>query len=51
MREITASGRTIEEAKENALSQLALDESQVKVDVIDEEKKDFSESLVRSVLM
>lgn len=39
MREITASGRTIEEAKENALSQLALDESQVKVDVIDEGKK------------
>ena len=39
MREITASGRTIEEAKENALSQLALVESQVKVDVIDEGKK------------
>ncbi|WP_017185406.1 RNA-binding cell elongation regulator Jag/EloR [Alkalibacillus haloalkaliphilus] len=39
MREITASGQTVEEAKENALSQLNLSEDQVNVEVIDEGKK------------
>ncbi|MDQ0351540.1 spoIIIJ-associated protein [Alkalibacillus filiformis] len=39
MREITASGQTVEEAKENALSQLDLTEDQVNVEVIDEGKK------------
>ncbi|TFB21104.1 protein jag [Filobacillus milosensis] len=39
MREITASGQTVEEAKENALRQLGLTEEQVNVDVIDEGKK------------
>ncbi|GEN44666.1 RNA-binding cell elongation regulator Jag/EloR [Alkalibacillus haloalkaliphilus] len=39
MREITASGQTVEEAKENALNQLDLTEDQVNVEVIDEGKK------------
>ncbi|WP_188207417.1 RNA-binding cell elongation regulator Jag/EloR [Alkalibacillus aidingensis] len=39
MREITASGQTVEEAKINALRQLDLTEDQVKVEVIDEGKK------------
>ncbi|RPF51132.1 RNA-binding cell elongation regulator Jag/EloR [Aquisalibacillus elongatus] len=39
MREITASGQTVEEAKENALSQLGLSEDQVNVEIIDEGKK------------
>ncbi len=39
MREITASGQTIEEAKENALNQLGLSEDQVKIEVIDEGKR------------
>ncbi|WP_027964579.1 RNA-binding cell elongation regulator Jag/EloR [Halalkalibacillus halophilus] len=39
MREITASGQTVEEAKENALKQLNLNEEQVIVDVIDEGKR------------
>ncbi|GEL76326.1 RNA-binding cell elongation regulator Jag/EloR [Tenuibacillus multivorans] len=39
MREITASGQTVEEAKENALRQLGLMEDQVNVEVIDEGKK------------
>ncbi|GAA0467712.1 RNA-binding cell elongation regulator Jag/EloR [Alkalibacillus silvisoli] len=39
MREITASGQTVEEAKENALNQLGLEEDQVNVEVIDEGKK------------
>lgn len=39
MREITASGQTVEEAKKNALEQLGLTEDQVTIDVIDEGKK------------
>ncbi|WP_411954357.1 RNA-binding cell elongation regulator Jag/EloR [Alkalibacillus sp. S2W] len=39
MREITASGLTVEEAKLNALDQLDLNEDQVTVEVIDEGKK------------
>ncbi len=39
MREITASGQTVEEAKENALRQLGLTDEQVNFEVIDEGKK------------
>lgn len=39
MREITASGQTVEEAIENALNQLGLTREQVNVEVIDEGKK------------
>ncbi|MGM8215778.1 RNA-binding cell elongation regulator Jag/EloR [Bacillaceae bacterium W0354] len=39
MREITASGQTVEEAIENALSQLGLTKEQVSVEIIDEGKK------------
>ncbi|MET3683828.1 spoIIIJ-associated protein [Alkalibacillus flavidus] len=39
MREITASGQTVEEAKQHALDQLGLTEDQVTVDVIEEGKK------------
>lgn len=39
MREITASGQTVEEAKENALRQLGLTEEQVNLEIIDEGKK------------
>ncbi|PKR77435.1 protein jag [Halalkalibacillus sediminis] len=39
MREITASGLTVEEAKQNALEQLELTEDQVTFEIIDEGKK------------
>jgi len=41
VREITASGQTIEEAVESALKQLELTEDQVETEVIDEGKKGF----------
>jgi len=39
VREITASGQTVEEAKQNALQQLGLTVDQVNIEVIDEGKK------------
>lgn len=41
MREITASGQTVEEAVQSALEQLNTTKDQVQVDVIDEGKKGF----------
>lgn len=41
MREVTASGETVEEAIESALAQLNLSKEQVEINVIDEGKKGF----------
>lgn len=39
LREVTASGQTVEEAVQSALEQLGVEKSQVDVEVIDEGKK------------
>ena len=39
MREITASGQTVEEAVQSALEQLNTTKDQVEIDIIDEGKK------------
>lgn len=41
MREVTASGLTVEDAVQSALRQLNIDEDQVEIDIIDEGKKGF----------
>ncbi|MRH44404.1 KH domain-containing protein [Aquibacillus halophilus] len=41
MRQVTASGQTVEEAVQSALKQLNTSEDQVKIDIIDEGKKGF----------
>ena len=41
MREVTASGQTVEEAIESALQQLSMSREDVEIDVIDEGKKGF----------
>lgn len=41
MREVTASGQTVEEAVQSALGQLNVDRDQVEIEVIDEGKKGF----------
>lgn len=41
MREVTASGQTVEEAVQSALKQLSMSRDEVEIDVIDEGKKGF----------
>lgn len=41
MREITASGETVDEAIQSALEQLNLSKDEVEIEVIDEGKKGF----------
>lgn len=41
MREVTATGQTVDEAVQSALEQLNTSRDQVEVDIIDEGKKEF----------
>lgn len=41
MREVTASGQTVEEAVQTALKQLSMSREDVEIDVIDQGKKGF----------
>ncbi len=41
MREVTASGQSVEEAVQSALEQLDTTRDQVEVDIVDEGKRDF----------
>ncbi len=42
MKELTATGRTVDEAVQSGLEQLGLHADDVEVDVVDEGKRDYS---------
>ena len=50
MRQVTATGETVEEAVHSAIEQLNTSKDQVEIEVIDEGKKEFSGYLVPNQL-